>query len=286
MAIVMTSGGVSKTYNYYPYDALYVDANGNVNANGNGTQVKEAWFNGVKYYPIGEKPSFRLELRFSNNPHHFDKSDVATYYQIVNNRSYYDNFLNVDENQWIYSTLSITTHNPPRTQWGILTDYSIHKRIVFPNSFGTNNLVQKFAFSINSYYGKPIDNSAQNFSNWPGYNVMGNYDESYYYKNDIVHTTKYYLHNGLIYCYVQPYMNWYKEDGEEVYFSILLNSNRSYEFYVYSNSNDIRLVAEYSGGNLTVYEGYVYAVNMSASDEVSKLLQYTGVSQLPTHNSH
>jgi hypothetical protein len=40
MAIVMTSGGVSKTYNYYPYDALYVDANGNVNANGNGTQVK------------------------------------------------------------------------------------------------------------------------------------------------------------------------------------------------------------------------------------------------------
>lgn len=51
MGIVMTSGGVSKTYNYYPYDALYVDASGNLNANGNGAQVKEAWFNGVKYYP-------------------------------------------------------------------------------------------------------------------------------------------------------------------------------------------------------------------------------------------
>jgi hypothetical protein len=51
MGIEITSGGVSKTYRYYPYDAFYVDANGNVNTSGNGQQVKEAWFNGGKYYP-------------------------------------------------------------------------------------------------------------------------------------------------------------------------------------------------------------------------------------------
>lgn len=51
MGIEITSGGVSKTYRYYPYDAFYIDANGNVNTNGNGQQVKEAYFNGTKYYP-------------------------------------------------------------------------------------------------------------------------------------------------------------------------------------------------------------------------------------------
>jgi hypothetical protein len=51
MGIEISSGGVSKTYRYYPYDAFYVDANGNVNTSGNGQQVKEAYFNGTKYYP-------------------------------------------------------------------------------------------------------------------------------------------------------------------------------------------------------------------------------------------
>jgi hypothetical protein len=51
MAIEISSGGVSKTYRYYPRDAFYVDAGGNVNTSGQGQQVREAYFNGVKYYP-------------------------------------------------------------------------------------------------------------------------------------------------------------------------------------------------------------------------------------------
>jgi len=51
MAIQISSGGVSKTYRYYPRDAFYVDASGNVNTSGQGQQVREAYFNGVKYYP-------------------------------------------------------------------------------------------------------------------------------------------------------------------------------------------------------------------------------------------
>lgn len=41
MSIEITTGGVTKTYRYYPYDAFYVD----------GVQVREAWFNNTKYYP-------------------------------------------------------------------------------------------------------------------------------------------------------------------------------------------------------------------------------------------
>ena len=51
MGIEISSGGVSKKYRYYPYDAFYVDANGNINTNGDGEQVREAYFNGTKYYP-------------------------------------------------------------------------------------------------------------------------------------------------------------------------------------------------------------------------------------------
>ena len=51
MGIEITSGGVTKTFRYYPYDAFYVDANGNINANGDGEQVMDAYFNGTKYYP-------------------------------------------------------------------------------------------------------------------------------------------------------------------------------------------------------------------------------------------
>ena len=51
MGIEITSGGVSKTFRYYPYDAFYIDANGNLNTSGNGQQVMKAYFNGVKYYP-------------------------------------------------------------------------------------------------------------------------------------------------------------------------------------------------------------------------------------------
>lgn len=51
MAIEITTGGITKTYRYYPYDAFYVSANGSINASGDGEQVKEAYFNGVKYYP-------------------------------------------------------------------------------------------------------------------------------------------------------------------------------------------------------------------------------------------
>lgn len=295
MGIVMTSGGVSKTYNYYPYDALYVDASGNLNANGNGSQVKEAWFNGVKYYPIGEKPSFRLELRFADSPHHFDKSDVAPYSRITSNRDYYQNFLDVDESQWIYSTLSISTFNPQRKQWGILTSYRISNRIVFPSLFSDNNNPQIFAYSIRSPFvwsEEGIDDSAYNISNWPNYYTLGNYDEQYYYnENDTVHTSRYYIHDGLSKCNIKPHVNWYKEDGQEVYFSPLLNSNRSYKFYAYSGNYptaDVvpRLIAEYSNGSLTVYDGYIYAVNVSASDEVARMLQHTGVGQMPTYNSH
>lgn len=52
MGIEISSGGVTKTYEYYPDDAFYVDANGNVNTSGQGQQVREAWFNGTKYYPV------------------------------------------------------------------------------------------------------------------------------------------------------------------------------------------------------------------------------------------
>ena len=41
MSIEITAGGATKTYRYYPYDAFYVE----------GAQVREAWFNGTKYYP-------------------------------------------------------------------------------------------------------------------------------------------------------------------------------------------------------------------------------------------
>ena len=51
MGIEITSGGVSKTFRYYPIDALYVDECGNVNTEGNGVQVREVYFNKVKYYP-------------------------------------------------------------------------------------------------------------------------------------------------------------------------------------------------------------------------------------------
>ena len=51
MAIEITTGGVTKSYRYFPYDAIYVDASGNVNTSGNGRQVREAYFNGTKYYP-------------------------------------------------------------------------------------------------------------------------------------------------------------------------------------------------------------------------------------------
>ena len=52
MAIEITSGGVTKTYRYYPYDVFYA----------NGQQVKEAWLNGVKYYP-DEYPDGIVALR-------------------------------------------------------------------------------------------------------------------------------------------------------------------------------------------------------------------------------
>ena len=51
VSIEVSSGGVSKSYRYYPQDALYVDASGNVNTSGNGRQVTEAWVNGEKCYP-------------------------------------------------------------------------------------------------------------------------------------------------------------------------------------------------------------------------------------------
>lgn len=41
MSIEITTDGITKRYSYYPYDAFYVD----------GKQVKEAWLDGVKYYP-------------------------------------------------------------------------------------------------------------------------------------------------------------------------------------------------------------------------------------------
>lgn len=41
MAIQETVNGVTKTYRYYPYDRIEVG----------GRQVREVWFNGVKYYP-------------------------------------------------------------------------------------------------------------------------------------------------------------------------------------------------------------------------------------------
>jgi len=52
MAIEITTGGVTKTYRYYPYDAFYV----------NGTQVKETWFNGVKYYPEDNRGVWGIKL--------------------------------------------------------------------------------------------------------------------------------------------------------------------------------------------------------------------------------
>ena len=51
MSIEISSNGISKTYRFYPQDALYVDANGNVNTSGSGRQVTEVWANGEKCYP-------------------------------------------------------------------------------------------------------------------------------------------------------------------------------------------------------------------------------------------
>lgn len=57
MAIEITTGGITKSFKYFPSDAIYVDANGSVNTNGNGRQVKEAYFDGTRYYPENTVPS-------------------------------------------------------------------------------------------------------------------------------------------------------------------------------------------------------------------------------------
>jgi hypothetical protein len=66
MGIEITSGGVAKTFRYYPYDAFYVDANGNLNTNGNGQKVMEAWFNGVKYYPEDGREAIVYKDKYSS----------------------------------------------------------------------------------------------------------------------------------------------------------------------------------------------------------------------------
>ena len=88
MGIEITSSGVSKTYRYYPYDAFYVDANGNVNTSGNGQQVKEAWFNGVKYYPVGVKPPARIEI--IRKPTLSDYSDIVVQAYTADNEVWYN----------------------------------------------------------------------------------------------------------------------------------------------------------------------------------------------------
>ena len=69
MGIEITSGGVSKTFRYYPYDAFYVDANGNLNTSGNGEQVMEAYFNGVKYYPDANCGVWGIRLTVKCKPY-------------------------------------------------------------------------------------------------------------------------------------------------------------------------------------------------------------------------
>ena len=67
MGIEITSGGVSKTFRYYPYDAFYIDANGNLNMSGNGQQVREAYFNGTKYYPEDGKRAIVNKSKYSSS---------------------------------------------------------------------------------------------------------------------------------------------------------------------------------------------------------------------------
>ena len=88
MGIEITSGGVSKTFRYYPYDAFYIDANGNLNTSGNGQQVMEAWFNGVKYYPEGNKPPARIAVM--NQPRRADYSDIIVVAYTADNEVWYD----------------------------------------------------------------------------------------------------------------------------------------------------------------------------------------------------
>jgi hypothetical protein len=86
MAIEISSGGVSKTYRYYPRDKFYVDASGNVNTSGNGQQVREAYFNGVKYYPE-EIPNIQYICRM---PYDFIENldPTLTYYPYVKKCTY------------------------------------------------------------------------------------------------------------------------------------------------------------------------------------------------------
>ena len=88
MGIEITSGGVSKTFRYYPYDAFYVDANGNLNTSGNGQQVREAYFNGTKYYPEGMKPPTRIEI--IRKPTLSDYSDIVVRAYTADNEIWYN----------------------------------------------------------------------------------------------------------------------------------------------------------------------------------------------------
>ena len=88
MGIEITSGGVSKTFRYYPYDAFYIDANGNLNTSGDGQQVMEAYFNGTKYYPEGFKPPAKLVV--TRSPSLADYSDIIVVAYTDDNEVWYD----------------------------------------------------------------------------------------------------------------------------------------------------------------------------------------------------
>lgn len=87
MGIEITTGGITKSYRYYPYDAFYIDANGNLNTSGNGQQVREAYFNGTKYYPEGIKPPARIEI--IRKPKLSDYSDIVVRAYTADNEVWY-----------------------------------------------------------------------------------------------------------------------------------------------------------------------------------------------------
>ena len=74
MAIVVNG----KTYRYYPYDAFYV----------NGAQVKEAYFNGVKYYPEDMKPPAKIVV--THIPSLADYSDIVVVAYTADNEIWRD----------------------------------------------------------------------------------------------------------------------------------------------------------------------------------------------------
>lgn len=285
MAIRIARGGTARTYRYHPHDVILL---------GDGRQVREVWVNGARRYPETPDSDIELELRFADSPHHFSKSDVAPRERIRLDREQYDRFLGVDEGEWIYSTASVHTYDPPTRAWGITTRANTHTSTAFPEHFGSDGSTVRFAFRLARDNEGGVSAGAYYLGDWPEYRNPGNYDEDFYYRpSGTVHTDMYFLGNGVTECDIRAFDGWHREENEEILFRTVLNSRRSYEFYVFggpdwapSAAAEPRLIAEYRDGELTVHDGYVHEAHVSAAADVADLARAAGIAAWPSHGSH